>query len=247
MSSGFVSGGTTDNPIARDEEWLKAQQEVEANRLRKEEEGRQEGGKSLYEVLQNNKAAKQEAFEQSIRLKNQFRTLDEDEVEFLDSVLESTRAKEAAVKKETTEQLDQFRRQQELADKAFLEETEEVGEQSGQTHQVENHSSGTSQWAINARKRKRVKEKEPLPGVKLRKSSTNNIEPSEVSPSKSLSIPGDGSLLASKKPPTNQASAAVAESPPADQIRLDFAACSPNEAKPINKGLGLAVYSSDEE
>lgn len=55
MSSGFVSGGTTDNPIARDEEWLKAQREVEANRLRKEEEGRQEGGKSLYEVLQNNK------------------------------------------------------------------------------------------------------------------------------------------------------------------------------------------------
>lgn len=55
MSSGFVSGGTTDNPIQRDDEWLEAQKEVEANRRRKEEEARQEGGKTLYEVLQNNK------------------------------------------------------------------------------------------------------------------------------------------------------------------------------------------------
>ena len=54
MSSGFVSGGTTDKPIERDDEWLKAQQEIEANR-RKKEEGRQEGGKSLFEILQNNK------------------------------------------------------------------------------------------------------------------------------------------------------------------------------------------------
>ena len=55
MSSGFVSAGTSDNPIERDDEWLKAQQEIEAKRRRTEEEGRQEGGKSLYEVLQNNK------------------------------------------------------------------------------------------------------------------------------------------------------------------------------------------------
>ena len=55
MSSGFVSGGTIDKPIQRDEEWLKAQQDIEASRLRKEEEGKQQDGKSLYEVLQNNK------------------------------------------------------------------------------------------------------------------------------------------------------------------------------------------------
>lgn len=55
MSSGFVSGGTIDNPIERDDEWLKAQQEIEVNRRRKEEEGRQVDGKSLFEVLQQNK------------------------------------------------------------------------------------------------------------------------------------------------------------------------------------------------
>lgn len=192
-------------------------------------------------------AAKQEAFEQSIRLKNQFRTLDEDEVEFLDSVLESTRAKEAAVRKETTEQLDQFRRQQELADKVFLEETQEIGGQSGQAHRPGSPTSETSQWAINARKRKRVKEKDSLPGVKLRKSSTNDIESSEGAPSNSLSIPGDASLLSSEKLPTTEPPAAVAEARPVDRTGLKFATCSPNEAKPSNTGLGLAVYSSDEE
>ncbi len=55
MSSGFVSGGTADNPIERDGEWLKAQQEIEAKHRRKEEESRQGGGKTLYEVLQSNK------------------------------------------------------------------------------------------------------------------------------------------------------------------------------------------------
>lgn len=55
MSSGFISGGTTDAPIERDDEWLKAQQEIEANRRRKEEESRQEGGKTLYDILQANK------------------------------------------------------------------------------------------------------------------------------------------------------------------------------------------------
>lgn len=55
MSSGFVSSGTTDAPIERDDEWLKAQHEIEANRRREEEESRHEGGKTLYDVLQGNK------------------------------------------------------------------------------------------------------------------------------------------------------------------------------------------------
>lgn len=55
MSSGFVSGGTIDKPIERDDEWLKAQQELEETRKRKDELARQNDGKSLYEVLQQNK------------------------------------------------------------------------------------------------------------------------------------------------------------------------------------------------
>ena len=53
--SRFVSGGTNEEPTERDEEWLKAQQEIEAKRKQKVKIGEQEGGKSLYETLQANK------------------------------------------------------------------------------------------------------------------------------------------------------------------------------------------------
>ena len=55
MSSGFVSAGTNEEPIERDDEWRKAQEVVQANFRRKQEQGKQDGGKSLYEVLQQNK------------------------------------------------------------------------------------------------------------------------------------------------------------------------------------------------
>lgn len=53
--SKFVSGGTIDKPIERDDEWRKAQEEVEAAHLRKLKENEQQDGRSLYEVLQANK------------------------------------------------------------------------------------------------------------------------------------------------------------------------------------------------
>jgi acyl-CoA reductase-like NAD-dependent aldehyde dehydrogenase len=56
MSSGFVAAGTDQEPVERDDEWRRAQQELEEERRRKAELGRQEGGKSLYEVLQQNKS-----------------------------------------------------------------------------------------------------------------------------------------------------------------------------------------------
>lgn len=65
MSSGFVSGGTTDAPIERDDEWVQAQQEIEANRRRKEEESRQTGGKTLFETLQANKGEPREPSSQA--------------------------------------------------------------------------------------------------------------------------------------------------------------------------------------
>ena len=55
MSSGFVSGGTNEAPKERDAEWLQAQKDLETLRREKEEAATQEGGKSLYEILQANK------------------------------------------------------------------------------------------------------------------------------------------------------------------------------------------------
>lgn len=56
MSSGFVSAGTNEEPMERDAEWLRVQQELEEERRRKAEVGKQTDGKSLYEVLQQNKS-----------------------------------------------------------------------------------------------------------------------------------------------------------------------------------------------
>lgn len=105
--------------------------------------------------------AKQEAFEEKSRLRNQFRSLDDDEVDFLDSVLESTRAKEAAVKKESAEQLEAFRRRRAQADKALLERTSEVLPTDKETEA----------WSA-PRKRRRVKEN-PLFPKKRKPSGTN--------------------------------------------------------------------------
>lgn len=64
---------------------------------------------SLYETLQANKAAKQAAHDEATRLRNQFRALDEDEVEFLADVREAKRAEEERVRRETEEGLKAFR------------------------------------------------------------------------------------------------------------------------------------------
>ncbi|MCJ1387519.1 hypothetical protein MMC18_000362 [Xylographa bjoerkii] len=239
MSSGFVSGGTTDEPIERDDEWLKAQQELEAIRRRREEESRQTGGKSLYEVLQQNKAAKQDAFEESIRLKNQFRNLDEDEIEFLDSVLESTRAKEEAVKKETAEQLNLFRQQQEDADRAMVQDVQEGGEEST-FPKSGSPVNDEPLWAVN-RKRKRVREIEVANGVKLRKSSstvqrsmtsgegTHNGKHVQDNSIQTRKLGTASSVVKVGEPESNSRT----EKPPASRL------------EPKVPGLGLGEYDSD--
>merc|ERR1711939_1152669 len=159
--------GTTDAPLERSDEWLAAQKEIEANALRRAEQARQSDGRSLYETLEANKAAKQEAFEEANRLKNQFRGVDEDEAEWLDSMLESTRAEEDRVHKETAEGPALFRQQQEEADKKA---------RSGSNVGAIEEGSPTAEeetWIAGGRKRKRTKEKEGLKGVKIRRASTS--------------------------------------------------------------------------
>lgn len=60
MSSGFVPTGSENKLSRNDGDWLKAQQDIEAIRTQKREQGGQEGGKSLYEVLQQNKGKSDE-------------------------------------------------------------------------------------------------------------------------------------------------------------------------------------------
>ncbi|KAH9847378.1 N-terminal domain of NEFA-interacting nuclear protein NIP30-domain-containing protein [Lenzites betulinus] len=66
-------------------------------------------GRSLAEKLAANRAAKQEEWEERNKLGNQFRALEEDEVLFLDSVLEKQREEERLRKEMDGEELKHFR------------------------------------------------------------------------------------------------------------------------------------------
>ncbi|KAJ6036216.1 hypothetical protein N7540_000495 [Penicillium herquei] len=235
MSSGFVSAGTNEQPIERDDEWLKAEQELEEERRRKAEIGKQNDGRSLFEVLQQNKMAKQDQFEEKMRLKNQFRSLDDDEVEFLDSVLESTRAQEAAVKKDTADQLEAFRKQREEAEKSAL------GPTSSEVTPAEDE-----EWTIPARKRRREKKDLLLPG-KRRKSSGAEA----ISPQKSPEKLGQGSEPAAKAenaskplPSTKNAKTPAVSAKPASAGPDASKAAEKPAAKPA---LGLVGYGSDSD
>ncbi|KOS39169.1 hypothetical protein ACN38_g10019 [Penicillium nordicum] len=243
MSSGFVSSGTNDQPIERDDEWLRAQQELEEERRRKAEIGKQDDGKSLFEVLERNKMAKQEAFEEKSRLKNQFRSLDEDEVDFLDSVLESTRAKEAAVKKETAEQLAAFHRQREEAQKALLESTS-----------LEVPPVKSDQWTALARKRRNDKHRSALISGKKRKASatdnatgkdTNNGEDSQKQDEAGGSSTKKLDQGTSKSDQVTPIAPATQPKVVTDTEKGQPKAKSPT--KPPLVSLGLAGYNSDSE
>ena len=210
-------------------------------------------------------AAKEEAFQESIKLKNQFRNLDEDEVEFLDSVLESTRKKEEEVKRETSEQLDLFRRQQEEKDKELLDGGEEADGKAGSLTAGESQSS----WAVNARKRNRAKESDRagLKGLKIRKSSSTGEAPIGLKTSSSTgeildvsnSERGSKDFVESvditlEDKSTGKASVGVSASPQSPPLpKAVTRPASPKQennagSRPLGaSGLGLAGYSSDED
>ncbi|CAO2650297.1 Nn.00g015890.m01.CDS01 [Neocucurbitaria sp. VM-36] len=164
MSSGFVSGGTADNETERDSEWKRAAQELEDQRRAKEDLAKQHDGKSLYEILQANKDKKQAEFEERARFKLH-NALDDDEADYLDSVLEKKRKEEANVRKETLEQLELFRRQQEEAESKIVD-----------TESTEAPREDGGQWAAVRRKRKKGNDAGLLKGVKLRKLSSATEE-----------------------------------------------------------------------
>ncbi|KAG0638277.1 N-terminal domain of NEFA-interacting nuclear protein NIP30-domain-containing protein [Tuber brumale] len=167
MSSGFVSAGATipedtSGESPRLDPWSAAQAAVEAAKKPKEEEAQDD--RSLYEILQANKAKKQEEFEEKLKFKNQFKTLDEDDVDYLDSILKTEKAVEDARKEELESQLDDFRRQQSEADKSG-------GGEGG--------DQDTAVWATGKKRRKKEVVGRTL-GVKVRrKSSTTGEKPLE--------------------------------------------------------------------
>ena len=167
-------------------------------------------------------------------MKNQFRALDDDEIGFLDEVLEASRAKDAAVKRDTAEQLELFRQHQEKSERAALGET------------TEDKGADVQSWAVGGKKRKRTKDKGVLPGVKLRKSSSIAEKPlpetmNGQSPPGAQVEPETAS--AATKPTATMMPSKVAVPTPSISSTHQAATSS---ASPVS-GLGLGGYSSDEE
>ena len=202
-------------------------------------------------------AAKQEAFEQSIRLKNQFRNLDEDEIEFLDAVLESTRAKEEAVKKETGEQLDIFRKAQEEADRKALLRRQDGDDEGNNGNKAGSPVEGEeTTWVVVGKKRKRGKEKEGIKGMKMRRGSEMNDGDEKTatigekkaldgSPEKVVSrVVNDGRKRTTSTTKSSHPTVVTPSFSTTGKV-------SPTAASPVpttkSPGLGLAGYSSDED
>lgn len=169
-------------------------------------------------------------------MKNQFRSLDEDEIEFLDSVLESTRAEEERVKRETREGLEAFRKQQEEADKKSREAEGRSGVIEGSPVAEE------EQWVAGGRKRKRKAEKEVLKGVKLRRASSSIDDPKAASPPTPTAQQQDEDHKRLTETAPEKQTELKSKSKPTD---LSSKSISPTA--PSKPGLGLVNYGSDED
>lgn len=159
---------------------------------------------------------------------NQFRSLDEDEIEFLDSVQEATRAKELAEKRATKEGLEEFRKQQEEAERAAKEQEGAVSP-----------PTITESWSVGPRKRKKGKEKDAIGGLKIRRTSTGEQVKNLEDTSKSVTT----------KPDDQTASSKVQEQQSSVKEQSDKKPASTSSASPPAPaaGLGLGAYSSDED
>ena len=176
-------------------------------------------------------------------MKNQFRNLDEDEVEFLDSVLESTRKKEAEVQKETAVQLDSFRRQQEEADRALLDE--DGNNTRDRKDSKSEETSKDEKWAVNNRGKKRRErerdgDRDGVRGLKLRRTSSSAVVDSatESRPQKALS---------SEQTTKDGHTSPKLSSPLQATSPTTSATTVPDKHKGALGGLGLVSYSSDED
>jgi hypothetical protein len=237
MSSGFVSGGKAGEETKRDDAWKRAQQEIEDARRAKADLAAQQDGMSLFEVLQANKDKKQAEFEEKARYKLHV-SLDDDEADYLDSILEKKRREEANVKKDTFEQLDLFRRQREEAER----KARGLADESTETPQDED----AGQWAALGRKRKKGPESGLLKGVKLRKSSSVSAEKKPGNGAQGVKQPTKVAITGTPSTTTGKDAAKSSAAPP------PVATTKPSSAAPPTKpastmSLGLGYESSDDE
>ena len=134
-------------------------------------------------------------------------------------MLESSRAKEEAVKQETEEQLETFRKHRAAAEQALVADNE-AG--------TSVNAADASSWAMKKRKRRREKDNEMTTGTKLRRLSTTEHDALATKAA-------DPRFVSKPKTPQQE----IGSSPRG----LDTV----SQMKKKSGGLGLSAYSSDED
>ncbi|KAI0110215.1 hypothetical protein F4814DRAFT_395890 [Daldinia grandis] len=228
--------------VKRNAEWEAVQRDLEADRRRREEarKAQVEGGpggenKTLFDILQANKAAKQAAFEEKTRISNQFRALDDDEIDFLESMRDERRVEEEKVKRETEERLASFRQAQKATGTTASSGDAEDGDV---VHEGIGVDVGT--WTGGVKKRKRLDKevKTIVKGVKKRASGSEKEVEQPAAPDtrlEELKAKTEPKPVSNIKANSDPKSLKSTEQKP-DQEKL----------KPKPK-LGLVDYGSDEE
>ncbi|ROW05095.1 hypothetical protein VSDG_00573 [Cytospora chrysosperma] len=165
-STSSAATTATDNSDKKSEQWAAVQAQLEAERLQRQRAREEAAGletRSLFDVLQANKAAKQAAFEEANKIKNQFRPLDDDEVEFLEDVRSRRREEEERLRRETEEGLRGFRERQRLVGPGAGDGDEEL--KGGGDGGGGSGGGGGGGWSVG-RKRKRRKDDHGDGGIK---------------------------------------------------------------------------------
>ncbi|KAI1655233.1 hypothetical protein F4813DRAFT_184919 [Daldinia decipiens] len=232
--------------IKRNAEWEAVQRDLEADRRRREEARRAqvEGGpggenKTLFDILQANKAAKQAAFEEKTRISNQFRALDDDEIDFLESMRDEQRVEEERVKRETEERLASFRQAQKATGTAASSGGAEDGDA---VHEGIGDDVGT--WSGGAKKRKRPDKevKTIVKGVKRRASGSEKEVERAAAPG--MRLEGPKAKTESKPIPNVRADS----DPKSSRLVEEKDKTDQEKPKPKPKSkLGLVDYGSDED
>jgi hypothetical protein len=164
--------------------------------------------------------AKQAAFEEQNKIRNQFLSLNEDDIDFLDEVRERQRKEDQEKKRELEDGLKAFRE----ARKAEGLTTSTADDE----NQVEGNDPGES-WEVGGRKRKRVKGRErEVKGVRRK------VEEGEK---KDEGAGKDSAKVESSKDQTSKATTATATQP---------AKTAAPSSTGGSKSLGLVAYGSDD-
>lgn len=279
-----ASKASTDPKNTRTAEWAAVQASLEsrrqaggitsasANASASVSGGGGQDSRSLYEVLQANKAAKQAAFEEANKIKNQFRPLDEDDVEFLDQVRERKRAEERRARREEEEGLEGFRRAQGRGlgaggEKEEVEEEEEEEElisdetvpaggdavvetrfhvvRRRQAKKMHKKKKEEEAEAEEQRENEKSRQDSLLKGIKRKAPSTAAAAAAGSSGSNNEISGGGGSSVGAKKQKGDDESNKVGTSSFSSK-GAPTAASSSSDAKP-NPKLSLVDYGSDDD